>query len=142
MTDSEDVYVTPGHPVAAGAGYNCGCGQCRACRAWIANGFTLEQASAWTAVGFTTPTAAQEWTQIGIDDPVVAEQWSEAGFTAKTAHGWIAIEDITPSEAATCANGYLKPADVERIRRADPTRALTETQLARSQASTDLGIDV
>lgn len=23
-----DVYVTPGHPVMAGAGYNCACGEC------------------------------------------------------------------------------------------------------------------
>ena len=26
-------YVTPGHPVKAGAGYDCGCGQCLAVRA-------------------------------------------------------------------------------------------------------------
>ena len=27
-----DVYVTPGHPVRAGAGYDCACGECLAVR--------------------------------------------------------------------------------------------------------------
>lgn len=28
LDKSKDVYVTPGHPTIAGAGYNCNCGQC------------------------------------------------------------------------------------------------------------------
>ena len=100
-----------------------------------------EQAEAWTASGFATPAAATEWTDIGIVKPVVAEQWSAAGFTATTARGWLEIDDITPDEAATCANGGLKPADVERIRRADSAFAITDVE-QRRRTTQELDINV
>jgi hypothetical protein len=47
---------------------------------------------------------------------------------------------MTPSEAATCANGDMTPIDVERIRRADPSRSLD--QVEPDAVDPDVGIDV
>ena len=49
------VYATPGHPVAAGAGYDCNCGECFSRRSWIDSGFSPDQMAAWTAAGYATP---------------------------------------------------------------------------------------
>ena len=32
MSENKPAYVTPGHPVKAGAGYDCNCGQCLSAR--------------------------------------------------------------------------------------------------------------
>lgn len=78
------------------------------------------QAESWADTGFTSTASVAEWTAIGIDTPAVAQQWIDAGFTAESAAWWVKVPDMTPIEAATCANGGMTPLDVQRIRRADP----------------------
>ena len=74
----------------------------------------------WLTAGYRSPAAITEWTAIGITTPQRAQQWIEAGFTPESAALWVEVQDMSPSEAATCANGGLSPVDVERVRRADP----------------------
>jgi hypothetical protein len=89
-------------------------------RPWRDSGFTDQQTAAWLAAGYASPAAAMEWTAIGIDAPTVAQKWIDAGFTPDSASLWVEVEDMEPSEAATCANNGMTPVDVERVRRADP----------------------
>ncbi len=82
----------------------------------------------WADAGYTSATAVADWTSIGIDTPEIARQWSEAGFTAESAARWVDVPDMTPTEAATCANGGMTPTDVQRIRHADPGWARPEPE--------------
>jgi hypothetical protein len=85
-------------------------------------------ADRWAAAGYTSAAAVADWTAIGIDTPEIARQWGQAGFTAESAARWVQVPDMTPAEAATCANGGLTPTDVQRIRRADPGWARPEPE--------------
>jgi hypothetical protein len=103
-----------------GALRQVGIGTASAFKAEAAVNRTESDAGAWAAAGYTTADSVSAWTAIGIDTPDVAQQWVRAGFTPESASLWVEVPDMTPSEAATCANGGLTPVDVERIRRADP----------------------